>query len=736
MGGGFLGLVSWRLRAAGAAATLALASCATLARAGDWGTTPLFDAERTGQLGTSQFLNNWGGGFFATSGVNVVRDTSVFHTGTASVRADLGTILSGNSKIFQTYASEIAASSLRSTRDVSRYDSASGFIRNNTAAPLTVKYELKDYRNTNLHRATYELSIPASGTWTPITVPLDLQAPGWVLDGQPDLSQVYVNSFIVSPQSGDAIGSIHFDDFTFHERAGSIDPQTAPIATLAERLAERQFMGLWTARNRNTGLIYNTSDDVQIAALNTTAGVIQTLPSAIRRGWVGQAEADDMVSLVVAALNANLDQVTAGQQRYVPTRFINPANGGRPGNPNEESSIDASFILLALHGYKSRSATPSALANTIDAVENRFRLDAFGAAGGFRLAYFPATGFTPGTYNGYTNEGKVISLAAEASTAHHVPLATHWNKDTARVRAFLVNPDDAHLVHSLQIFRAPFEQALLNLFVDTSQRGVDNYPTRSLATNPWQNYLRYERETAAKLEQLGRDDFFQPDAGNGGTGGYQQYSLYEDFDQPNLFMPWSVALALLAGAPGSEDSLRTLMDTPLLNGPLGLADTARWNTGAPAPTNVPAWQDNWNMALSTMALLEYLDGPESASRFFASLSPIDAALHTVFRDGDLSGNGITNAADLNIWKAGFGDPAGATPAQGDADGDGDVDGADFLRWQRGLGHGAASGLAVPEPIVWMHFATAAGLLGIPRRGRRRAANRGRSENEADRPKKS
>jgi hypothetical protein len=127
------------------------------------------------------------------------------------------------------------------------------------------------------------------------------------------------------------------------------------------------------------------------------------------------------------------------------------------------------------------------------------------------------------------------------------------------------------------------------------------------------------------------------------------------------------------------------------------------------------------MALSTMALLEFLDGPESASQFFASLPPIDAALDTVFRDGDLTGNGVTDVTDLNIWKAGFGDPAGATPAQGDADGDGDVDGADFLRWHRGLGLGAPAGLAVPEPTLWIYLSAAAGFLGARRWRRERAS---------------
>jgi hypothetical protein len=382
------------------------------ANAGDWAATPLLDGERTGTLGSLQFLNNWGGGFFASSGASIVRDTTIVHAGAASVRGDLGALAFGSSRTFQTYAGPVAGQTLRQTRDMTRYASATGYVRNDSGAPLTLKYEIKDYRNSSLHRATYSLPLDADGQWTPIDVPLDLNAPGWVVDGEPDLGRVYVNSFIVTPQAGSASGSIYLDDFTFHEAAGSVDPASAPLPVLAERLAERQFMGLWTARNRATGLIYNTSDATGAAALNTTAGVIQTLPSAIRRGWVNQADADAMVAAVAGALQANLDQTTPGQQRYVPTRFLNPATAARPGGDNEESSIDASFLLLALQGYKSRPATSSSAAASIDAAIDRFRLDAFAAANGFRLAYFPASGFTGGAYNGYTNEGMVISLAA------------------------------------------------------------------------------------------------------------------------------------------------------------------------------------------------------------------------------------------------------------------------------------------------------------------------------------
>ena len=156
---------------------------------------------------------------------------------------------------------------------------------------------------------------------------------------------------------------------------------------------------------------------------------------------------------------------------------------------HEESSIDAAFIALALHNYKSQPATPTALRDSIDALENRFDFSAFTTAGAFRQAYFQPTGqFGCCTYSGYTNENKVIALAAKSPTTH-VPLASQWNKDTGRVLAHLVDPNQNHLVYSFGTdYRAPFVQALLNLFVDTTERGADNYPVRSLARNPWHEF--------------------------------------------------------------------------------------------------------------------------------------------------------------------------------------------------------------------------------------------------------
>jgi hypothetical protein len=664
-------------------------------RATDLAVVPLLDGER------GSLVSNWGGPFSAGNIPGVSLQSSVVHSGQAAYRADLGAISASGFGFFQSFSSEpTGIQGRRQTRDLTRYDGFEAYVRNDTGTALNLQYEIKDYRDDLNHRATRTFSIPANSAWTRITAPLDMASPGWAVQGAPDLSRTYVNSFVVSGAGSPVSGSLYLDDFRLFESGGPIDIETAPLATLVERLAQRQFAGLWSGRNRTTGLIYNHKDDVDLAAMNTTGGTLWVLPKAVERGWVSQAEADATVAQIAAALSSNLNQTS-----YLPTRFVRPDTAGLPGGGNEESSIDASFIGLALDRYKQLPTTSASLAQTIDTVQNRFELDAFAVPAGFRLAYYPATGFTPGTYNGYTNEGKVISLAAEVSDAHHVPLETHWNADTARARAFLVDLDDAHLVHASTNFRAPFEQALLNLFVDTSERGVDNYSVRSQATNPWENFERYHREVDARLLQLGRENFYQPDAASGAPlSGYEQYSLYNDFGQADLFMPWSTSFALLAGSSQADAALRTLLLQDGISGPLGLADSVRWTTGATGPSFVSNSGDNWNTVLSTMALMEWLDrqqGNTSSSQFMASLDRVDAALDRVFVDGDLDGNAVTDAADLAIWETRFGLEKRATPVSGDTDGDADVDGADFLRWQRGFGTeavsgGVAQGGAVPE----------------------------------------
>jgi hypothetical protein len=381
-----------------------------------------------------------------------------------------------------------------------------------------------------------------------------------------------------------------------------------------------------------------------------------------------------------------------------------------PVTDHEESSIDAAFMALALHNYKDSTTSPT-LKPTLDTLENRFDFSAFAGPVAYKQAYFQPTGqFGCCTYNGYTNENKVIALAGAVNTAHNVPLTAMWNKDTLRTATSKIAPQ-TYLTYSPGTdFRASFAQALLNLFADTSQRGADNYPDRLNARNPWENFVRSEGDVATWLTQLGRPLFMQPDAG-GGAGTYQPWNIYNSFGQPNLFQPWSVAEALLAGAPGSEDALRFLLDNGLgngLDGPQGLADSAQWATGAANPTSVPSFADNWNIALSTMALMAYLDGTDRQSALFANQPEVKAVLDTVFIAGDYNGDGVVNGADYNYWRSTYGS---VNSLAADGNNDGVVDMADYVVWREHAGGaGVGSEATVPEPGLATLVIFGAGMM--------------------------
>jgi hypothetical protein len=302
----------------------------------------------------------------------------------------------------------------------------------------------------------------------------------------------------------------------------------------------------------------------------------------------------------------------------------------------------------------------------IERVQDRLDFAAFARPAGWRMAYRYATrshpaGFVEGTYDGYTNEASIISLAAHLTGRHRIPIETHWNSNTHRLRTHLTGLERSPVVHAEKEFRAPFTQALLNLFVDVRQRGIDIYPDDGLATNPWQNFVLYEQSVMARLAMLGRSGLVQPDAGDDGTlANYQQFSLYEDFGQNDLFMPWSAAFPLLAGAPGADAALRFLLQHGLY-GPLGLADAAHWKTGETEPSRVTARHDFWNTALATMALLEWLDGDRRSSRSFAGLPEVRSALDRVFRPEPATAGTVIPAALRHEATAPKPTPALATP---------------------------------------------------------------------------
>jgi hypothetical protein len=101
------------------------------------------------------------------------------------------------------------------------------------------------------------------------------------------------------------------------------------------------------------------------------------------------------------------------------------------------------------------------------------------------------------------------------------------------------------------------------------------------------------------------------------------------------------------------------------------------------------------MTLSTMAFMEFLDGADRASRFFANLPEVAAALDTVFELGDYNGNGVVDETDNSYWRTTFGSRQ-FLAAEGNIDGV--IDAADYVVWRKMLGlAGAGAGNQVPEP---------------------------------------
>jgi len=589
----------------------------------DIAVVPLFNGE------DHELLNRWGGGWGVGNSRSLHLQSHTVSRGKRGLCVELGRLDAGHRRYVQCFASGFGRHpGYCQTRNLARYERLRFRVRSATPATLEGLVQVKDYRDSLAHRALYRYTLTAGKEWETVDVPLR-PGGGWQIEGEPDLARVLTVDFMFESAVDVAEGRVYLDDLELIEPGGPAQAAAAPLAGLVERLARRQWDALWSARSRVHGMLPSNSYQATDAGLNVTAAVLWMLPAAVRHGWVPSAEATAYVETLTRTLGQLLDRA-----KHLPPRNVDWVTL-QPSMLPEESSVDAAFVALALHQYKSLDSTPPSLRAAIDRTQERFNFAAFASPTGWRMAYRYATsrdkeGMVGLTYDGYTGEADLIAVAAHLARRHHVPIETCWNTDVYRVRAEVQGQGPGPLVHALSEYRAPFTQALWNLFVDVRHRGKDHYPDPHLAVNPWQNFVQYQQAVMARLDAVGRRCLVQPDAGDDGSlGNYRQFSAYEDFGQNELFMPWSAAFALLAGADGAEDALRHLLGHRL-HGPLGLADSAQWATGAAGPRATTARHDFWNTALSTMALLEWLDGPSRLSRSFAALPEVQTALDRVF----------------------------------------------------------------------------------------------------------
>ncbi len=320
-----------RLRWAYLAAIAVGLCCAGPLTAGDLSDVPLLNGER------SDSLDLWGGTLSPGNITSFTKESTIVHSGTGAYQANLGSLPNGGFGFFQMFSSSLPSNpAYRQDRDLTQYSSLGGYVRNDTSVPLTFSLEIKDYRDSNSEKATRSYTIPAGGTWTPISASLDLSS-GWTVTGTPDLTRTFAVSFLVNANSGAASGSLYLDDFDLTEKGGSLDPSTAPIHDVVERLAKRQFLGLWAARNKTSGLIPNSSDNTSIGALNTTTGVVWDLPSAVKHGWVTQSDADAYMGQLatIAQHESQSDDVFADTV----SRFGDGCAGNRPRGIEHRRSV-------------------------------------------------------------------------------------------------------------------------------------------------------------------------------------------------------------------------------------------------------------------------------------------------------------------------------------------------------------------------------------------------------------
>ena len=245
---------------------------------GDLSTVPFWTGEADGP--PSKLLNRFGGLADPSRFTHV---TDVVRTGTGAYRFNVDTSTSGNDFAFIPLTGFFGNSQdYVDVRDlITPFSEVRLWLLNGSSESFQLVFEIKDHRLSNAHRVQYSTDISAGTLWQEIVVPLDTigQDPKWAIDGNPDLTQARQFAIIVEEKLGqDVTGPLHLDDMTFTERGGSLDVATAPIHVLVDRIADRQFFGLWGSRDRATGLVPTISAFANVTGINATAGLIHLLP--------------------------------------------------------------------------------------------------------------------------------------------------------------------------------------------------------------------------------------------------------------------------------------------------------------------------------------------------------------------------------------------------------------------------------------------------------------------------
>jgi hypothetical protein len=232
----------------------------------------------------------------------------------------------------------------------------------------------------------------------------------------------------------------------------------------------------------------------------------------------------------------------------------------------------------------------------------------------------------------------------------------------------------------------------------------------------------FSQAAGAYTITLDGQGFFQTISANADLIGDGVRDFFRDYYYNNSIDPGvGVSLKIDGVTPNKDYDLRlwsydadNFSPTPTTWAPQGNTTGSSGevtNQQEPHPTNITEYSTIIRVR-STTGTLEIL-GSSISGTGGTRLNGFELLEPTLAADFDSSGS--VNAADLTIWRNGFG--TGTTKATGDADGDADVDGTDFLIWQRELGSSLAVAV-VPEPNA-SAIMLAASMLGTLAYRRRR-----------------